>query len=156
MPLQSRLSRKPVPVDQAADNAAAEATNEDVSPRRRQVAPQPDPQPEPETEVEAAAAPEAEVTEQDEAPAGDPVREEAPAPKPERQRPGPKPGTPRARHVELPVDAAESNDPAVLREVLKGLEATIRERRREYETASKGLVDQYKAVSAKLAEALLV
>lgn len=74
----------------------------------------------------------------------------------EKPRRGPKPGTRRVLKpkTELPEDAAESNDPAILREVLRGIENEIRTARAEFEAKAKGLAAQYKAVSAKLADNL--
>ena len=74
-------------------------------------------------------------------------RTPAPTPKQRKQRQA------RAK-VELPEDAAYSDDPGVLAALMRKIEAEVDERRKEYRASVAPLVEQYKLAAARRADLL--
>lgn len=144
MPLESRsrLTRTPTP---PSEPKAGVDLN--TSPRRRgslsRAAAESDVPPRTDTLDEQEEAAQEEASE--EAPVSAPPHKAAT--KTGKKR-GPKP------KPELPPDAAKSDDPAVLRQVLKNLETEAAARRKAFDQEMKDLRTQFSMVSAKLAELL--
>ncbi len=171
MPLGSRMTRNPTPVAAAKP---APVADENTSPRRRTLTPAQagaaaavEPR---KDDLDREAAVDAAVQELSDAvsgapsdaglddntpPANDPpppaveTQTKPQAPEPAKRR-GPKPKV----TVALPEGAAESDDPAVLRQLLRNIENDVSEARKQYLAAVQPLVEQYKAISTKIADLL--